>query len=1129
MTLLLTQNLIRQYIGSSAYAKGAEYSDEGRVIAWDQTEAGAIHAKVRGNQREPYSQKIYVNGKVISGSCNCPVGYNCKHVAAVLIEIMHESQVDITSMTAKRPPPRPVLPYELSTWLQNMKAAQTKADEISRQAASRADSNAFIVYLVSPLQQYQFQKTVSIKPCFTQFRKDGAISRTVKNIDVDALLRESLPAVVTADDAAICKLIKLCKADAYSPMTNKGYSLTGPMLNEVLDAMLATNRVRLEKTDGLQLIAGTQRGASFTWQENDDGDFKLSASTTGGSDVICANPPLYLDRNTGELGRLDFGLTQAEVTALSLAPPIKRQDVEPFREVLKQSGSRLAAIAPPEPTPVERITGKPVPHLELFGLTLKKPLGYSWSYPRKQVPPGEQTLGLARISFEYPQGISVSAGDSRTTLRKRVDSRLIEIIRDTSTEKRFLKALSQCDLTSLEMNRYSAPVEIAADLEPVDGQDAWPDFMAHELPKLRAAGWQISVAATFPSRIVEADGNVALTIREASASASGIDWFTLDCGVVIEGVAVDLTETIAQLIMRSAANPQLLPQEGSETYLLPLPDGRYLSCPPERIRAMIAGLVRLFEGRISTDEGKFRFQGLRSSDLAALEADTKDLGVALFGGERLRELGAKLQNAISASGTLPQIPVPKNFRAELRSYQQTGFNWLSFLKDADFGCILADDMGLGKTIQALALLTSEKSCGRMKVPALVIAPTSVVGNWQREAEHFAPNLNVLVLQGLQRSAQFSAITDHDVVITSYPLLARDHEILAAQQWSIVVMDEAQYLKNPDAESTKRATELKAQWRVALSGTPVQNNLMELWSLFNLVNPGFLGDRKSFQSYYRNPIEKKSDKARSEMLARRVRPFILRRTKAEVARDLPAKTEITDTLELGAKQRDDYEIIRLAMQKKVREALAAQGLAKSHIIILDALLKLRQAALDPRLLANTLATKPKSEAGSAKLIHLMELLATLGEENRRVIVFSQFTSMLDLIEEQLVKVNTAFLRLDGKTKERTKVTRAFQEENAPVFLVSLKAGGVGLNLTAADTVILFDPWWNPAVEDQAIDRVHRIGQDKPVFVHRLIATNTIEEKMDTLKQKKRRIADSIFDADGQITGTLTEADIEALLA
>jgi SNF2 family DNA or RNA helicase len=350
-------------------------------------------------------------------------------------------------------------------------------------------------------------------------------------------------------------------------------------------------------------------------------------------------------------------------------------------------------------------------------------------------------------------------------------------------------------------------------------------------------------------------------------------------------------------------------------------------------------------------------------------------------------------------------------------------------------------------------------------------------------------------------------------------------VLGAVDWAALVLDEAQVLKNPDAATTAAVRLLRAGWRLALSGTPVQNNLSELWSLFSIVNPGLLGDRKQFAATYRTPIEKKNDPVRRTQLQRRVRPFILRRTKDVVATDLPARTLVTETVALGDGQRRLYESIRLAMQDKVRLALAEQGLARSHIVVLDALLKLRQACLDPRLVR----TAKAAQAGeSAKLDRLMELLATLRDEGRRAVVFSQFTGMMDLIEPRLLAMGLDHVRLDGASTDRGGIIERFQTGDMPVFLASLKAGGVGLNLTSADCVILFDPWWNPAVEDQAIDRVHRIGQTKPVFVYRLVAEATIEEKMDVLKARKRAIAAAIFDADGQVNPALTEADIVDLL-
>jgi SNF2 family DNA or RNA helicase len=421
----------------------------------------------------------------------------------------------------------------------------------------------------------------------------------------------------------------------------------------------------------------------------------------------------------------------------------------------------------------------------------------------------------------------------------------------------------------------------------------------------------------------------------------------------------------------------------------------------------------------------------------------------------------------------------------------------------------------------------DKAAGRLDRPSLIVCPTSLIPNWTAEARRFAPDLSVLALHGSARKANFGAIPKHDIVLSTYPLLTRDADILLAQEWHAVILDEAQSIKNPNAETTRQALRLKARQRLCLSGTPLQNHLGELWSLFDFLAPGFLGAQKAFKARYRVPIEKQGDVERQALLNRRIRPFMLRRTKEDVATELPPKTEIVEPVELETNQRAIYEAIRLSMHTKVQAAIASKGLARSGIIILDALLKMRQACCDPRLLK--LKTVAKTKAGSAKLDRLMEMLSIMFAEGRRVLLFSQFTEMLALIEARLREDEVAFVKLTGDTKDRATPVRTFQAGEVPLFLISLKAGGVGLNLTAADTVIHYDPWWNPAVEDQATDRAHRIGQTKKVFVHRLVTLGTIEEKMEILKDKKRTIVASVMSAEGGGALTMTEADVEELFA
>jgi len=362
------------------------------------------------------------------------------------------------------------------------------------------------------------------------------------------------------------------------------------------------------------------------------------------------------------------------------------------------------------------------------------------------------------------------------------------------------------------------------------------------------------------------------------------------------------------------------------------------------------------------------------------------------------------------------------------------------------------------------------------------------------------------------------------VLTTYSLLARDQDVLLQHAWYFLILDEAQFIKNPRTRASRLVRQLDVRHRLCLTGTPMENHLGELWSLFDFLLPGLLGDAKQFRRVLQNPIEKHGDEEASRRLALRVRPFMLRRTKQEVASELPSKTEIIRGVELEGAQRDLYESIRLAMHERVHQAVADQGLARSHIVVLDALLKLRQVCCDPRLLKLESAARVKH---SAKLEMLMELLPEMIEEGRRVLLFSQFTGMLKLIEEAVGKVGVDYVKLTGRTRDRATPVDRFQGGEVPLFLISLKAGGVGLNLTAADTVIHYDPWWNPAVERQATDRAHRIGQDNPVFVYKLITVGTVEEKIQAMQARKQALADSLFDRNGGMQTGWTDADLELL--
>jgi superfamily II DNA or RNA helicase len=506
--------------------------------------------------------------------------------------------------------------------------------------------------------------------------------------------------------------------------------------------------------------------------------------------------------------------------------------------------------------------------------------------------------------------------------------------------------------------------------------------------------------------------------------------------------------------------------------------------------------------------------GHRVADLlAARDAEKKlataalpDLGALCEALNAPKPLGLeKLAPLLDSFAGIPHAPLPEGINASLRAYQQHGVDWLAFLRDADLGAVLADDMGLGKTLQTICALR-----GR----TLVVCPKSVVYNWADEIARFRPSLRTIIYHGAKRELDEHA----DVTLTTYAMLRMDIEHLAAEDWDVVVLDEAQAIKNSSSQTARAAFELHGAFRIALSGTPVENRLEELWSVMHFANPGLLGGRSDFQERYSGPIAN-GDPAAAARLRGKIRPFVLRRMKRDVLPELPPRTDAVLHVELDEVERSVYDAVRVATKKDVAEKLAHGG---GVLAALEALLRLRQAACHPKLVPGQHAES------SSKIERLLEALEETTSEGHKALVFSQWTSLLDLVEPHLQNANIAFTRLDGSTRDRGAVVASFQDDaGPPVMLVSLKAGGTGLNLTAADHVFLLDPWWNPAVEDQAADRAHRIGQDRPVMVYRMVAKDTVEERIFALQGRKRALADvALGDADH--AGGITREELLALL-
>ncbi len=609
---------------------------------------------------------------------------------------------------------------------------------------------------------------------------------------------------------------------------------------------------------------------------------------------------------------------------------------------------------------------------------------------------------------------------------------------------------------------------------------------------LLAEGWEVEAEG---ARIRQS-GGVSISIK------SGIDWFDLEGTANFDGHEVALPSLLAAL-------------KSGERYIK-LGDGTQGLLPDDWLAkyAPIADLSTRQEG------DNLRFQPgqalLLDSLLAVREADA-DVAVD-------RQFTA-LRNRLKSFNGIKPAKAPQGFQGELRDYQKDGLGWLLFLEKFYFGGCLADDMGLGKTIQVLALLAGRNRRGPREAeqrPSLVVAPKSLVYNWQLEAERFAPNLSVCDYTGTDRKQRVDNFDDYDLVVTTYGTLRKDIVRLGEQQWDYAILDEAQAIKNAASQSAKASRVLQARHRLALSGTPVENHLGELWSIFEFLNPGMLGRSESLRRLTRGSSD---DQDWIESLRRGLAPFLLRRTKAEVLPQLPQKSEQHLYCELPAAQRKQYNEVRDHYRATLDKTIANKGLAKAKIHVLEALLRLRQVACHPGLVDRKLRSKP-----SAKLDLLVEQLTEIISEGHKALIFSQFTSMLDLVKPRLDKAGIVYEYLDGKTRDRQQRVERFQnDDSVQAFLISLKAGGSGLNLTAADYVFVLDPWWNPAVEAQAVDRAHRIGQERPVFAYRLIARDTVEEKIMELQSRKSDLASAIVSGDGSLLKQLSADDLSMLLS
>jgi len=1067
----LQDNFQQQYL-----ARGRLYFADDMVSDITIESKGTSHIAFRtrcsGSGGQTYEQFIRVIWRakhaIIHGDCSCPVGFNCKHVAAACLQYQQWKESPRTATTSEP---------QCQQWL-------SQFIEAGQEQTTPSENNEFIHYL---LNSTAYPGELKIELIQTRPLKNGKGFIKGKKVDIDDL--QFRPNLLLPIDKEITSLLIACPTKSlYSPPT-----LTGKIGFLAIAHLLESGRCFWQSNHNPPLQALDERPLKLQWQQDKQGNARLACSLEGGGELLLTAPAIFHDAQLNGLGTVtECPFTPAQLAQLLKSVTVPAKQMDSFSQQLASYSD--TPLQPPKKIKTLRVENcPPQPRIRLNGVV-------------------EEQRKLHRIDLDFLyQGYAVPAYPEKPIESLNQDGELIKVSRDLAQEAEYSGTLIDFGFQGF-INEDDSPGLFflsVGEEHYIDGVTRWQNFLEHEIPKLAQAGWIIETDESFQLKFHQAGEIWDVEVEEKN------DWFELHFDIDIGGEKRPLLPLIASVLQHYDSNQlpeQLIIQTGPSDYL---------TLPSETLKPVIDTLYELYDSDTLSKEGSLRLSRFDAGRLDQLEQNT---ALQWNGGEQLRKLGRKLNDFTGIQAIKP----PKALNAELREYQQQGLNWLQFLREYQFNGILADDMGLGKTVQTLAHLQYEKQSRRLKQPCLIIAPTSLVSNWRREAEKFTPRLKVLVLHGPDRQQHFDAITDHDVVITTYPLLARDGKTLLQHHFHYLVLDEAQVIKNPKAKAAQLVRQLHSNHRLCLTGTPMENHLGELWALFDFLMPGFLGDASQFKQLFRTPIEQHHDQDRQQRLSQRITPFMLRRTKSNVADELPEKTEIIRSVPLDSKQAALYESIRIAMERKVQQAINQKGLARSHITILDALLKLRQCCCDPQLLK---LSQAKAVKHSAKLEMLMEMVPEMLEEGRRILLFSQFTGMLAIIESRLQQLGIRYSKLTGQTRKRDEAIQSFKDRETDIFLISLKAGGVGLNLTEADTVIHYDPWWNPAAENQATDRAHRIGQEKAVFVYKLITENTLEEKILAMQEKKQALADGIYNKEegAQEENRFSGEELQALLA
>jgi len=1095
---LLTSPWRREFT-RSALDRGMEYASQGDVLSTEiVTEAQGlrIQAEVASSEGEPFAVELLVGLNErqlrLGTTCTCAVGNRCKHAAAVL----HRLEDD-----AERSAPIAEDPAALEPWTRWFERVAMLGEDT--RPSSGAAGEQVLVFVIDAATDSAPIPVLRVRPTWLKRLPGGQLGEPLPFAAGAMSAREWGPLLDDHQHDLMARVLLM--TGAYHQGSH-GFSLEGRRGERLLQELLATQRCHFKRSTAPALGLGEALPVEWRWHVLSDGSQRLEATSVPGRQVARAEGLWYVDETEARIGPL-LSTPVALLAALD-APALRPEHTASIASQWADLPQLAGLPAPIKLDAPEVWKLDPVPTLRLLNLALKRPV----EAPNR---PYENVV-YAEFGFDYG-GIALPSESLSRRENRVLDGRPVTVERDLAREREAAAALRRAGLITATNSREAMVVSSgrlrASHYVVAGGRLDRAEVLLDTVPALRSAGFRVDFSHEFPLELLDAPGE--WSARMSGDGASG--WFDLELSVTVDG------ERIALLpILLKALSDRSLPRDDDDNegvWYAPIDERRRLPLARARVRALVAPLMEWLDDA-NPKRGKLRVP--RSAVTAVAELD--DAGIALD--PRTRE---RLRTALAQLKPSPDAPlpvVPAGFDAQLRDYQRDGLRWLDFLAVAGIGGVLADDMGLGKTVQVLAHVWARRLAQPKMAPTLVVCPTSVLLNWREQAERFVPQMKLLVLRGAEREALYPRIPESHLVVTSYALLARDRDILAQQLFDLAVFDEAQAIKNAKAKTAQAARDINAQRKLAVTGTPLENHLGELWAQFDLVLPGLLGSERGFARHYRTPIEKHGDAEQQARLNRRIAPFMLRRTKSQVARELPPKTVIVQRVELEGRQRELYETLRLAMHERVRDAVAARGLAQSGIVVIDALLKLRQVCCDPRLVKLERAAEIEQ---SAKLDALLEMLEPLIADGRRILLFSQFTSMLDLIEQHLLEHHWRYVRLDGGTVDRETPIHRFSRGDVPLFLLSLKAGGTGLNLTAADTVIHYDPWWNPAAELQATDRAHRIGQDKPVFVYKLICAGTVEERIQALQQRKSALAQAVLDGGSSGALNFAQEDLDALFA